>query len=205
VLISSIIPFAPISWWAMAKQEQQVLLDQHEHFEKMSFRNRYSLASAQGKLQLSIPLKEGRNQRVPMHLVRIDNSVNWQLNHWKTIVSLYNRSPFFSYFEYKFEPLFQEKFDQLIDWSIASMNCVKSILNLESELMLSQTYSPQYPDSIDIRKTYHPKKNNFSIKHYPQVFEAKVAFIPDCSILDALFCTGKYALDYAPDLFANNN
>ena len=58
------------------------MVDTEEHFEKMSFRNRYMLASDKGTLTLSIPIKEGRQQRKPMKEVLIDNDSNWQIQHW---------------------------------------------------------------------------------------------------------------------------
>src|SRR5690606_5930050 len=105
-MIASSIPFAPVSWWVWAVQHRDVVIDLAEHYQKMSYRNRYYLAGPEGKILMSIPLQSGRNQRKPVKEVAISNDTPWQSQHWKTIVSLYRRSPFFEYYEHLIEPLF---------------------------------------------------------------------------------------------------
>jgi len=104
-MITSSIPFPPISWWAKAIKAGTITFDVHEFYQKMSYRNRYYLASPNGKTLMSLPLQSGRNQRIPVAEVKLFNESAWQDNHWKTIVSLYRRSPFFEYFEHELAPL----------------------------------------------------------------------------------------------------
>lgn len=176
----------------MAAKEKDVCIDIAEHYQKMSYRNRYYLASPQGKILLSIPLKEGRNQRKPVKEILIDNKENWQVKHWRTIVSLYARSPFFEYYEYRFRFLFEDSFEYLHQWNMESLKLMDELL--ASDLQLSETdfYKEHYGDTItDIRKTFVPQAlQHISSTQYYQVFSDKTGFIPDCSALDVLFCEG---------------
>src|SRR5690349_10415459 len=130
-MISSSIPFPPISWWVYACSAKQIVFDIAEHYQKMSYRNRYYLAAPEGKLLMSLPLEHGRNQRIPVSEVKLSDRTPWQSNQWKTIVSLYGRSPFFEYFEHHFKPLFEKRYDSLHDWNIAGIKLIDALLKLE--------------------------------------------------------------------------
>ncbi|WP_315815992.1 WbqC family protein [Paraflavitalea speifideaquila] len=51
--------------------------------------------------------------------VRIANRYPWQSQHWKTIVSCYNRSPWFEFYRDELEVLFQKPVNFLVDWNLA--------------------------------------------------------------------------------------
>jgi hypothetical protein len=195
-MISSSIPFPPVSWWIYACKAKSITFDLAEHYQKMSYRNRYYLAAPEGKLLMSVPLEHGRNQRIPVNDVKLSDRTDWQSNHWKTIVSLYRRSPFFEYFEHQFRPLFEQKFDRLHDWNIAGIKLINTLLKLE--LIFSEeteNYIKSYPEEfIDLREKLKPQQEPLvATPQYYQVFEDRVGFIPDCSILDLLFCEGMHA------------
>lgn len=194
-MIAFSAPFPPLSWWQLALQDGQVSLDLAEHYQKMSYRNRYYVASPQGKLLLSVPLKYGRNQRIPMADVYIDNRTDWQTQHWRSLVSLYNRSPFFQYLEHHFIPLFQQPFDTLIDFNLAGIELVNRLLGLQLELNTLTTFRLQYPTGVtDIRNSLIPNKASSTLhKTYYQVFADRSGFLPDCSVLDLMFCEGLQA------------
>lgn len=195
-MISSSIPFPPVSWWIYACKAKNITFDLAEHYQKMSYRNRYYLAAPEGKLLMSLPLEHGRNQRIPVNAVKLSDRTDWQSNHWKTIVSLYRRSPFFEYFEHQFRPLFEQKFDRLHDWNIAGIKLVNTLLKLELNFSEeAENYIKLYPeDVIDLREKLKPQQEPLiATLQYYQVFEERVGFTPDCSILDLLFCEGMHA------------
>src|ERR1700744_1936394 len=115
IIISSFLPFPSIGWWALAAGCEVVCLDGKEHFEKMTDRNRYYIAGANGMIQLSIPLMKGRNQRTVMEDVQVSNQEHWQVQHWRTLVSVYKRSPYFDYYEPALQPLFEKVYTSLND------------------------------------------------------------------------------------------
>lgn len=193
MLVSASIPFPAIGWWQQAVHHNEILIDVAENYQKMSFRNRYYIASPQGKLLLSIPLQMGRNQRKPVGEVKIDYKEKWQARHWKTIVSCYHRSPFFEYFEYLFRPLYENQYEWLHGWNRTGMDLIKEILQLKITISEMAIYQKQYAgDVTDIRESFTPQAVcNETGNEYYQVFSDRTGFIPGCSVLDLIFCEGK--------------
>ena len=199
-VVCPVIPFPNIYWWSFAVSAQKVILDSEEHFEKMSFRNRYMLASDKGALTLSIPIKEGRQQRKPMNEVLIDNSTNWQIQHWRSIKSAYNRSPYFQFFEPELQKIFTTQYEQLVDFSQASINLIVQLLGRKLQFEKAVMYQKEYePAVLDIRTHFRSNQYNLSKSIYPkyhQVFEDRTEFLPNLSMLDLLFAEGKNAVTY---------
>jgi hypothetical protein len=190
-LLSSAIPFPPLSWWRLALRTGNILLDPQEYYQKMSFRNRYYLAGPQGKQLLSLPLEKGRNQRLPMNQVRMDTVSRWKINHWRTLVSLYGRSPFFEHFSETIQSLFQDDYEMLFDWNLKALELVSRLFNWDIRISEAESFQKSYPENyIDIRHRFLPKKLFPDPARYHQVFEDRTGFIADCSILDLLFCEG---------------
>lgn len=201
-LISASVPFPPVSWWGYAARAGRVCFDLGEYYAKMSYRNRYYLAAPEGRQLMSIPLLQGRNQRIPVSEVRPDNGSRWQDNHWKTIVSLYGRSPFFPYFDYQLEPLFRTSYDRLHDFNIATIQLMARLLDLPLQLEETSTFLKEYPTgTTDLRKLLAPQRP-VSLPAYYQVFAERSGFLSDCAILDLLFCEGPAAKSYLARMMA---
>lgn len=188
------MPFPPASWFQLVKDADIVIFDAAEHYQKMSYRNRYYLASKEGYQLMSLPLEKGRNQRIPTSKVNISYTDNWQDTHWKTIQSLYANSPFFEYLDYQLEPFFKEEITSLWDWSLATIKWVKKFYQLDFEIQIATEYVEDYGAGvIDIRKTFDPKVKN-EVPHYIQVFNDSSPFLTDCSIIDLICCEGKQGI-----------
>jgi hypothetical protein len=175
-----------------------LIFEQYENFQKMSFRNRLMLAGGNGPILLSIPLKNGRNQKCLTKDVLIDNRTSWQSSHWKTIVSCYNRSPWFEFYRDELHTLYKTPFQFLVEWNSV---CFKWALNkLNYKLAVSMT--EQWKDEYDL-KEWNDWRNKLSPgtiltrfpdpPKYAQVFSDRTGFLPHLSILDLLFCEGKNA------------
>lgn len=197
-VVLSTAPFAPMPWWQQLTGNNQVAIDLGEHYQKMSLRNRYYLASATGRQLLSIPLEKGRHQRVPVADVRIAYNEDWQLLHWKTIISLYRRSPYFEYMEHLLLPLYQQKHTFLHEWNQTSMDFVNKFLNLKINWQNLSTYQQQFDAGVaDCRFGKDSiTADDQKYRPYYQVFSDRVGFLPNCSILDLLFCEGKAAVSW---------
>ena len=174
-----------------------IIFDQYDGFRKMSFRNRTLLAGSNGTIILSVPLEKGRNQKKPMKDIRISNRDKWQLKHWKTITSCYNRSPWFEFYSDELATLYGRPFIFLLDWNLICFEWSIQKLGLKLEPSLSTNYHKSYlPDEYtDWRDKVLPKNYlDFRPIRYRQVFEERTGFLPNLSILDLLFCEGKNAL-----------
>jgi hypothetical protein len=174
-----------------------VVFEQYENFQKMSFRNRCMIAGAEGRIMLSIPLLGGRDQKTLMKDIRIDNMQNWQSNHWKTISSCYNRSPWFEHYQDELSALYKTKTGFLVDWNLKCFEWALSKLGFKVNIELSQAYlkEPEGSEITDWRNQLRPNSEHSgdgSIR-YRQVFEERTGFLPGLSILDLLFCEGIHA------------
>ncbi len=165
-----------------------------DNYQKMSFRNRCTLAGSNGIIDLSIPVIGGRNKRQLMCEVKIDYTQPWQQQHIKTIKSCYGKAPFFEYFILDIEKMLKCQYNFLIDLNNDILNWTKRIVKLNNSVCFSSMYQAGevLNEIVDNRNVIMPK--NFQaekdIIKYTQVFEAKIGFQPNLSILDMLFCEG---------------
>lgn len=197
-IVSPALPFPNISWWSYLRDASvDILLDRYEHFEKMTFRNRYMIAGANGIITLSIPLAAGREQRKPMKDVLICNKTRWQTQHWRTLVSVYNRSPYFEHYRQELEQLFHQPFEQLFDFNLASIQLIQRLLNVKNNIVFNNAYQKDYPEANgDIRHRFRSggyDQHAEVLPHYYQVFADRIGFAPNLSILDLLFSEGPQA------------
>ncbi|MBL7697734.1 MAG: WbqC family protein [Chitinophagaceae bacterium] len=186
--------FSPSIFYFQLRKSSHCIFDQYEHFQKMSFRNRCTLSGGNRPIVLSIPIYGGRNQRAAMKDVRIRNSESWQARHWKTIMSCYNKSPWFGHYAGELESLYSRKFEFLKDWNLECFKWIADKLSIETSWSLSNSYQENYNDSqfLDWRNKLKPSTINQifpPVPRYPQVFEDRFGFIPHLSVLDFLFCT----------------
>ena len=221
---SSVISFKNLSKFS------NIVFDQYEYYQKMSFRSRCRIVGAEGMIDLSVPLLKGRDQKTIMKDVRISGLQPWQARHWKTIVSCYNRSPWFEFYRDELEELYKKSFVYLLDWNLACFEWALGVLKMTVPVSLSEGYRKEYDGKewvdwrgkilpknsqkmvvdpgpghsgipADFRK-WEPDKPDFPanpmdtppLKYY-QVFEDRIGFIPNLSILDLLFCEGKRAAE----------
>lgn len=168
----------------------------------MSFRNRYMVCGADGPLTLSIPIVQGRQQRKPMSQVQIDNKTRWQVQHWRTLESVYNRSPYFEFYAQELQTLYQEPFEYLADFSMQSIRLLGKLSGIIPVIRMAAGYQKHYPDAAaDIRtafrsKDYAAEPGRFPVYH--QTFEDRHGFLPNLSLLDLLAAAGKNAKTYLP-------
>lgn len=198
-IVSSYIPFPNIGWWSLVQGAATLLLDGCEHFEKMTYRNKYFITGSNGGIQLSIPLQQGRDQRTPMQQVQIDNKQRWQVQHWRTLVSVYKRTPYFEHYEPSLEKLYTQSFDLLIDFNLASVKWLQKELHTGFTIAATDLFQKEYADATDLRRIMKPgseKKTIEGTEPYYQVFADRVGFLPNLSMLDLLFAEGPHALQW---------
>lgn len=195
VIVSSFMPFPSIAWWMAVAKCDTLILDRAEHFEKMSYRNKYYITGANGPITLSIPLTDGREQRKPMYDVQICNKDRWQVQHWRTLVSVYKRSPYFDYYEHTLDELFHTPYTSLTDFDLASIEWLKQQLKLTFKMEFAESFVKQYEGVIDMRNMKRSKEDISNAPKYYQLFEERNGFIPNLSMLDMLFAEGPGALE----------
>ncbi|MDB5211387.1 MAG: hypothetical protein JWQ30_2214, partial [Sediminibacterium sp.] len=199
-LIIDIQYFGTINYINTLFQFSNIKIEQYESYQKMSFRNRCMVAGSNGLVNLSVPLEKGRGQKELMKDVRISHSANWQVQHWRTIESCYSRSPFFEFYRDAVWGLLEKKETFLLDLNLSILEWLKSVLKMQYSLCLTDTYVKEYPPEVtDLRNTEFPKNYQNSPRdlRYTQVFEDRIGFVPNISILDLIFCCGPSAKSIA--------
>lgn len=202
-IVSPYLPFPPLAWWAFATGVDAVLLDGEEHFIKATARNRYRIATANGLLQLSIPLQGGRRQRSAVKELRTDTSVSWQEQHWRSIRSAYGRAPYFEHYAPGLEALFLRKVHtHLAAFCIGSMEWLSAAIRIPLRYRQATAFKKEYPDAIlDWRfGAAEMLSGARAYPRYPQVFEDHHGFLPNLSLLDLLMNEGPGAVRYIAQL-----
>src|SRR5690606_22733368 len=102
--------------------------------------------------------------------------------------------PFFLHFADDIAGLLHANEDRLFDWNLRSIEWIIDILDLQLPVSVcsNQQLTAGSPFT-DIRTDYVPQQSFPSVSPYYQVFQDKTGFVSDCSILDLLFCEGRYA------------
>ncbi len=192
------------------------VVDVAEHYLKRSVRNRTHIMTAQGEMALTIPVRNANRMRMPMQRVEIDYSRRWQHQHWVSIVSAYRSSPYFDHYAPYIEPLYRREWPTLVEFNEALMAVIIKLLGMGQRGAtdsLSYTLSTQYVEAADGVVDLRPKgaldvealrSRGTALPQYMQVFDERIAFEPNASILDLLFCEGTNALSLLT-LAANNN
>lgn len=181
---------------------RQLIIEQHENYQKGSYRNRCHLVGANGLQILSIPLKKGKHQKLPIQQVEISYTQPWHTQHWRTIRSAYANAPFFPYYSEPIQALYEQKPSHLFAFNRQLLKLLCELLGLQGKIIYSTSYNPDpEKDTRDLRGSISPKiKTSSKDMHfdpypYAQVFAERHGFLPNLSILDLLFCTGPQAID----------
>ena len=209
--------FGPVQWYQKLYRYDRVLIEQHETFQKQTYRNRCLIATTQGIQALTVPVIHpsdeemgngplGRRtlatqgtQEWSMVNVRLSDHGNWRHLHWQALQSAYGDSPFFEFYADDLRPFFEQRWDYLLDFNEAIRQTICELLDIHPHVEYTTEFIPSpsthHPSPItDYRTTIAPKHPgedpDFESRRYYQVFEQKHGFLPNLSILDLLFNMG---------------
>ncbi|MDX2174551.1 MAG: WbqC family protein [Bacteroidota bacterium] len=175
---------------------ESIFIEKHEHYQKQSFRNRTQILSANGILNLSIPVVNNNKQIITD--IEICYKENWQKNHWRAITSAYKNSPYFEFFEEDIYPFYITQFKYLFEYNFLQLQLILKLLKRPKSIYFSDSYEITTEKKLDFRNLIHPKinvENDESVAtaintNYYQTFSSKFNFTPNLSILDVLFNMG---------------
>jgi hypothetical protein len=202
--------FGPLQWYQKLNRFDGVLVEQHEHFLKQTYRNRCVIATTQGVQTLTVPVEAPVGEGVALSKteikdVRISNHGKWRTEHWNALQSAYGESPFFEFYEDDIRPFFEDRWEFLLDFNMAITEKMCELLDIHPHIELTSSYQNSLPigegwGGADFRTVIHPKHpqedSDFSPKPYYQVYKERFGFLPNLSILDLLFNMGNEAVFY---------
>ncbi len=193
--MSAVFPiayFGSISYYKDLIAESSVVFELHEHFVKQSIRNRTRIATANGIMELSVPVIKPNGSKTTTKDILVSSAKDWRKDHWRAIESAYKHAAYFDHYGEEVKMLIYQPTSDLVGFAIHIMNRIQLWLDLPYSYVYSSEFTPIANLTSDYRFGYsnHLYKNEY---HYFQVFQDKFSFEGDLSILDALFNLGPMA------------
>tara|TARA_B100000900_G_C20456644_1_gene665444 strand:- start:201 stop:818 length:618 start_codon:yes stop_codon:yes gene_type:complete len=169
-----------------------ILFEVNDYYVKQTLRNRTSIHAANGKLNLSVPVRFSSTKKEKYKDIRICYDSNWQKIHLKSIETAYKNSPFYDFFEDYFINFYNKKEKFLVDLNFSSIRLIFEILEKELNCNFTNEYLEKYVDLTDYRTLLTNKNFNEKVnfKNYTQVFQEKNGFIENLSSIDLIFNKG---------------
>jgi len=188
----------PIAYFSkLSDYRSTVLIEDAEHFQKQSYRNRASICSSNGRLDLVVPVIKGSKVHTTIKDVKISYDFRWQRSHWMSLQTCYRSSAYFEYYEDEISDFYQKKWNFLFDYNEEMLALMLKFLKLNISYSYTDVFEKTYEAFADFRDCIHPKKDpDMIFKSYFQVFEEKNGFLPNLSIVDLLFNQGPQSIKY---------
>ncbi len=187
--------FAPIQYYSKFLNYKEVYIEQFEHFNKQTYRNRCIILGGNGPIQLVVPVVKGRGRKILIKDLKISYDTEWQRNHWRTIFSAYNSSPFFEFYKDDIQPFFESKHKFLFDFNLKIHELICELIEIENNTILTIDFEKVPDNTLNCRENISPKIHplndlEFQPQKYTQVFSDKLGFVTNLSILDLIFNEG---------------
>lgn len=188
----------PVSYFTALKENDfKLSIEKYEHFVKQTYRNRASIASPDGILDLMVPVVKGSKFKTPIKDVKISYDAKWQRLHWLSMQTCYRSSAYFEFYEDGLAPFYHKKFDFLFDFNVELFTWILKQLKQNQPLAYTSEYEIDIPKELDYRANFNKNAVHLAnAKNYFQVFSDRNDFIPNLSIVDLLFNQGPQAKLY---------
>lgn len=184
-------------------------------FQRRGTQNRNRIKSNEGALWLTVPVLQRSGQLI--REVATNPTVEWQKQHWHALVVNYSRAPFFETYSTELKEILERPWATLCDlnmallsWTFDALGISRQIVYMSdldvagrsSELLadicravdadhyISGPGGRRYME-LDVFEAAGVEVmwQDFTSPTYTQLFP-KLGFIPDLSVIDALFCCG---------------
>ncbi len=187
----------PIDYYCHIIRNSNILFEKFETYPKQTFRNRTIILSANGPLRLTIPVIKPYGNKTKTSDVLIDNNSSWNKIHIRAINSAYNKSPFYLYYKDEIEELILKSGETLIDFNISLFCLINKFLRFQPNFEFTKEYIKDIKVNYDYRQYGKDHTvSDFTFKDYTQVFNDRIGFTPNLSIIDLIFNKGPEAMEY---------
>ena len=164
--------YLPPKSYMEALMREPATIEQMESFEKQTFRNRALIRDAKGELvRLTVPVGKVEHKQLTRD-IQISYQTRWQHQHWITLVSAYQHTPYFLYFADYLRPFYEKEYKWLLD------------LNDEMNATLVARVKKERPSIIENRSSLI---ENRTADWSGQIWTDKHPWQTEISILDTLF------------------
>ncbi len=156
--------YLPPKSYMEALMSEPATIEQMESFEKQTFRNRALIRDAKGELvRLTVPVGKVEHKQLTRD-IQISYQTRWQHQHWITIVSAYQHTPYFLYFADYLRPFYEKEYKWLIDLNDEMNATLVALLKREKPSAVSILHSDRTADWSGLIWTdKHPWQTEISI------------------------------------------
>ena len=177
--------FPNIEYFKILFENKEVVIDINERYEKQTFRNRATILTANGLLNLSVPVIRPQGKNTLIKEVAISYAENWQKDHLKAIESAYRNTPYFQFYWDAISEILEKKHLFLWELNFEITQHLIDKFGLTVKLDTTSKFIDFKKD--DYRKNLHPKiDTGFKTKPYIQTFEERYGFVNNPTALDLL-------------------
>ena len=156
--------YLPPRSYMEALMSEPATIEQMESFEKQTFRNRALIRDAKGELvRLTVPVGKVEHKQLTRD-IQISYQTRWQHQHWITLVSAYQHTPYFMYFADYLRPFYEKEYKWLLDLNDELNATLVSLLKKERPIVNSQQLMSRSLDwSGQIWTDKHPWQTELSV------------------------------------------
>ena len=127
--------YLPPKSYMEALMSEPATIEQMESFEKQTFRNRALIRDAKGELvRLTVPVGKVEHKQLTRD-IQISYQTRWQHQHWITLVSAYQHTPYFLYFADYLRPFYEKEYKWLLDLNDEMNATLVALLKKERPLL----------------------------------------------------------------------
>lgn len=193
MLVVPSVYFGNIFYWKSLFSAPEACVDEGEFFVKQTYRNRAEIATEKGVTPLTVPLEKGKNNKQPMHEVRISYNENWRALHFKTICSAYGKAAYFDHYRPGLERMYAGQPAFLCDWNRLWLRFFSEEFGLPALPGHTSRYVETQPADTDLRPLMHPKADvDLVQKPYYHVFFDKFPLPQNLAVIDLLMNEGPH-------------
>lgn len=191
-----------IRYMAFLAKHESVAIEQNETFPKQTYRNRSVIATGNGMLMLNVPVTRPNGNHTMTGDMTVSYHEPWNVRHWRAIVSAYNAAPYFLYYRDGLESIMLQKHERLIDLNDALLRYLLDKTKISCTLVYTTDYQATIEGGQDYRYTLTSKKgcDSPTLPPYSQVFDSRLGFLPNLSVIDLLFNIGPESKRYLTNL-----
>ena len=123
----------------MSNCDSYMIVD-HVQYSKKSFQNRNQIRGKNGIILLTVPVLTKEKFDQPIKDVLINNQVDWQKKHSRSITLTYQNAPYYDDFKDFFESIYSKKWDKLIELNVYIIKHIANLLEIELPIQKSSEY-----------------------------------------------------------------
>ena len=99
----------PIQYFTKFLQNNEIIIEQHDNYQKQTFRNRCHIYSPNGIQVLTVPVIKNHGTKTKVKDIKISYAEKWYINHIRSIEAAYRSSPFYEFYMPEIELILKKK------------------------------------------------------------------------------------------------